>query len=100
MIYRTYAKYPKELPKDKLLGLIVHNHDREKFIQLTKGLKLTARTIKPQYDGNNVTRNLITVIVEYDAFRIPRFVKNNLLKKIKPSNISKLSINIENSVFG
>lgn len=100
MIYVTYAKYPKDLPKDKLLGLIIHNHDREKLIQLTKGLKLTARTIKSVYSGDNFTRNLITVIVEYDAFRIPRFVKNSLLKKIKPSNSSKLSINIENSVFG
>lgn len=86
MIYVTYAKYPKDLPKNKLLGLIIHNHE--------------ARTIKSVYSGDNFTRNLITVIVEYDAFRIPRFVKNSLLKKIKPSNSSKLSINIENSVFG
>lgn len=74
------SKFPQELKidhsipiNDRIAG---SNHE-----YLSKGIRLMNWKIKLGYDVDDFCENLITVVCEAKAIKIPRIIKNVLLKK-------------------
>ena len=47
---------------------------------LKKGIRLMHMKIRMGYDNEDIIKNLITIIVEWKPYKVPRFISKHLLK--------------------
>jgi hypothetical protein len=55
--------------------------DGEAIRQLKKGIRLMNWRVRVGYDRDDFVKNMFTIICQADGVKIPRFVRNYLLKK-------------------
>jgi hypothetical protein len=81
MRYGFYIKSPREeLPV--IAGERVRLRAQgEMYNQLRKGVRLMDIRIRIGYDGDDVVKDMVTIICEANMVKVPRFVRNYLLKK-------------------
>lgn len=65
---------------DSYTRSITEGQLREKLIYLKKGIRLMNPIIKSGYGGEDFINNSFTVVTTWTAYKIPRFLKNFLLK--------------------
>lgn len=85
MKYATYNKVTNEALKDfKLMEFFLINEvKRVKVSNLLKSIRLMNPVIEIGYNGDDFIKNTQTMVIRFDAYKVPRIIKNSLLKKYK-----------------
>jgi hypothetical protein len=84
MEWIIYNKIPKELFTDINVSakLVSEMNKYEKLKMLLKSIRLINPVIQFGEDFNDFEKNLTSMVITYNAYKIPRIIKSHLLKKL------------------
>lgn len=74
-------KFLAERPEDEAAKMVWEQIRKESISQLKKGIKVDGWKMRIGHDGDDFIKNWYTVACFGFAIKIPRFVRNYLLKK-------------------
>lgn len=77
-----YMKFLHERPKHEAAEILRRQGNKEAIELLRKGLRPTRWTAYAGLDGDDFVKNYYTVVCTAQAAKIPRFVRNYLLRKV------------------
>lgn len=83
MKYASFIRMPKKIAEDAPMAAMLIKHDISK--RKKKLLKESVRLMNPEVqmgiDGDDFIKERITIKIGFDAYRIPRIIKNKLNHK-------------------
>lgn len=80
MRYEAFITVPNYFEEDYVKGLVVKLHKSERLAKLKKGVRIFFVDVMSAFNGDDFVKDQYTVRIRYNGYRIPRIIKNHLLK--------------------